>query len=159
MRCLAILLLVTLLTGCATTAPADAPGAASTPAATLAASPTAASPTAASPTAASPIAASPIEYLLDSAASDFRKHPPTPLAFRNVRYGQLVAGDGTVSHRLCGEFRVHKSGSEPEWKAFATLKTSAYEQWLGDTAYCSDQVRWKPGDLSAELQRRFDATR
>jgi hypothetical protein len=144
MRRLPILLLATLLAGCAAPAPADAPRAASTPAATPAASPTAASPT---------------DYLLDSAASDFREHPPTPSAFRNVRYGQLVAEDGTVSHRLCGEFQVQKSDSEPEWKAFATLKTSAYEQWLGDTVYCSDKVQWTPGDLSAELQRRFDATR
>jgi hypothetical protein len=144
MRSLPIVLLATALAACATPAPADASRTVSAPASTP---------------AALPIAASPIDFLLDSAASDFRAHPPTPSGFRNVRYGQLIAEDGTVSHRLCGEFQVQKTDSEPEWKAFATLKTSGYEQWLGDTAYCSDKVQWTPGDLSAELQRRFDATR
>jgi hypothetical protein len=54
-------------------------------------------------------AASPKDYLLDSAAGDFRTHPPAPLGFRNVRYGQLD-DNGVVSHRLCGEFRVTRSG-------------------------------------------------
>jgi hypothetical protein len=112
------------------------------------------------PRSAAPAAeASPVEFLLDSAANDFRTHPPLPMAFRNVRYGQVAAGDGSVSHRLCGEYQVAKTDAPPEWAAFATLKTSGYEQWLGDTAYCKGDIRWTPGDLSAELQRRFDATR
>lgn len=103
-------------------------------------------------------ATTPVDFLLDSAALDFRTHPPIPLGFRNVRYGQLAAY-GVVSHRLCGEFQVTRSDGTPEWVAFATLKTSGYEQWLGDTVYCTDKVQWTPGDLSAELQKRFDATR
>jgi hypothetical protein len=137
MRRLHILLLATLLAACATSAP------------TVTSRAIGASP-------ATP-AASPLDYLLDSAASDFRTHPPTPLGFRNVRYGQM--SDGSVRHRLCGEFQVTRSDGTPEWVEFATLKTSAYEQWLGDTKYCSDKVQWAPGDLSAELQRRFDAAR
>jgi hypothetical protein len=82
-----------------------------------------------------------------------------PSAFRNVRYGQLTESDGSVSHRLCGEFQVARTDSAPEWIAFATIKTSGYEQWLGNTTYCSGKVEWMPGDLSAELQRRFDATK
>ena len=137
MRRLPILLLASLLAACATSAPTVTPRATGETAAA---------------------AASPKDYLLDSAAGDFRTHPPTPLGFRNVRYGQLD-DNGVVSHRLCGEFRVTRSGGTPEWVAFATLKTSAYEQWLGDTKYCSDKVQWAPDDLSAELQRRFDAAR
>jgi hypothetical protein len=138
MRRLPILLLAALLAACATSAPTGTPRATG-PAATAA-------------------AASPKDYLLDSSASDFRTHPPTPLGFRNVRYGQFDA-DGVVSHRLCGEFEVTRADGRPEWVKFATLKTSGYEQWLGDTTYCSGKAQWMPGDLSAELQRRFDATR
>jgi len=137
MRRLLVLFLAVLLAACSSVhAPADA-----TPAAAMA-----------SPTT------TPTDFLLESAAEDFRTHPPTPLGFRNVRYGQLD-DNGVVSHRLCGEFRVTRSDGNPEWVAFATLKTSGYEQWLGDTKYCNDKVQWTPGDLSAELQRRFDAAR
>jgi hypothetical protein len=130
-----ILLLATFLAACTTPAPADAPR------------------------RARAAAASPTEFLLDSAAADFRTHPPRPSAFRNVRYGQSIGADGVVSHRLCGEYQVARTDAAPEWAAFATLKTSGYEQWLGDTAYCRGEIQWVPGDLSAELQRRFDATR
>jgi hypothetical protein len=130
-----ILLLATSLAACTTSAPAD------------------------TPRAARAAAASPTDFLLDSAAADFRAHPPRPSAFRNVRYGQSIGADGVVSHRLCGEYQVARTDAAPEWAAFATLKTSGYEQWLGDTAYCRGEIQWVPGDLSAELQRRFDATR
>ena len=86
-------------------------------------------------------------------------HPPRPSAFRNVRYGQWIGAGGVVSHRLCGEYQVASTDAAPEWAAFATLKTSGYEQWLGDTAYCRGDIQWAAGDLSADLQRRFDATR
>jgi hypothetical protein len=130
-----ILLLATSLAACTTSAPAVAPR------------------------AARAAVVSPTEFLLVSAAADLRAHPPGRSAFRNVRYGQSIGADGVVSHRLCGEYQVARTDAAPEWAAFATLKTSGYEQWLGDTAYCRGEIQWVPGDLSAELQRRFDATR
>jgi hypothetical protein len=147
MRHLPALLLVALLAACSTATssrPTAVSGATATPTATAA------------PAAPEPSQA---EFLLDSAASDFRIHPPLPMAFRNVRYGQFTNEDDSVSHRLCGEYQVAKTDAPPEWVPFATLKTSGYEQWLGDTAYCKGDIHWTPGDLSAELQRRFDATR
>lgn len=103
-----------------------------------------------------PTPVEPVEYLLDSAAADFRAHPPRPDGFRGVRAGYLTE-NGAKHYRMCGEFS--KDGT---WTRFATLQTSKYEQWIGgdEHTYCKPEMTWSDrGDLSAELQRRFDAAK
>jgi hypothetical protein len=97
-------------------------------------------------------------YLLDSAAADFRDHGPAPARFRSVRYGVVEGAGGSSMSLLCGEFQA-RGGSE-EWVAFATLQTSKYEQWLGAAAkgFCERPAfGWDADDLSSELQKRFEA--
>lgn len=93
--------------------------------------------------------------LIDDAASDFRQHmKPPPDQFRRVQLGQLTAPDGQTRQVLCGEFRVGAAGP---WTAFATVRTSGYEQWLGGGAQGFCQAPgFKPdagGDRSAALTR------
>jgi hypothetical protein len=100
------------------------------------------------------------DYLLTSAAKDFRDHqPPLPAKFRNVRLGH--AGDTTKSGswRLCGEFLPTEGGDKAEWTGFVTVKTSKYEQYIGSqTSYCSDdKLVWDTGDLSSELKAKLDS--
>jgi hypothetical protein len=100
-----------------------------------------------------------VQFLLDSAASDFRAHgPPGITRFRNTRVGHLQAQNGETRYLLCGEFQTDK----PEWTAFTTIKTDPYEQWIGShTAYCqSPSVAWDSAeDLSSALQARLEASR
>jgi hypothetical protein len=103
-----------------------------------------------------------VEFLLTSAATDFHTHRSSyPARFRNVRSGYFVTADGTRQYRLCGEFLPAQEGASAEWIRFATIKTSPYEQWLGDTAasYCDSSVRWDREDLSLVLQSRLDSLR
>jgi hypothetical protein len=103
-----------------------------------------------------------IEFLLTSAASDFRMHPPLPARFRDVRGGYAIAPDGTRQYRLCGEFLPTEESRRAEWIPFATIKTSGYEQWLGAQAasLCKrSAVIWETEDLSSSLQTRFDSAR
>ena len=100
------------------------------------------------------------EYLLTSAAEDFREHqPPFPAKFRNVRLGH--AGDTTKSgaRRLCGQFLP--SGDKADWTGFATIKTSGYEQYLGSNIpYCTDtKIVWDTGDLASALKDKLDSTK
>ena len=68
------------------------------------------------------------------------------------------ASEGKDRYLVCGEFEPR--GGAGAWTPFATLRTSAYEQWIGDQPYCGRQdIAWEPRDLSAELQRRLDALR
>ena len=51
---------------------------------------------------------------------------------------------------------------KPDWVPFVTVKTSGYEQWLGDQAasFCkSPPMIWESGDLSSSLQSRFESLR
>ena len=98
------------------------------------------------------------EYLLTSAAADFHAHqPPMPARFRKVRLGHLASGD-KISYRLCGEFLPQ---GKKAWLTFATIKTSGYEQYIGDgpLSYCSDKkMVWDTkADLSSTLKTRLDA--
>ena len=96
--------------------------------------------------------------LLDSAAADFHAHGPAPSRFRNVRYGVVEAAGGGSMPLICGEFQTAAKGEE--WIAFATLQTSKYEQWIGGQGqgFCDRPAfGWDKDDLSAELQKRFDA--
>jgi hypothetical protein len=105
----------------------------------------------------------PLEYLLASAASDFRQHqPPEPARFRKVRLGHFPAPDGSQQFLLCGEFQPTADSGPPTWIAFATIRTSAYEQWLGLQAdgWCKRaDIRWDAGDWSMDLQERYQAQR
>ncbi len=77
-----------------------------------------------------------VKFLLTSASSDFRNHqPPTPIDFRNIKIGYLVAPNMEKTYILCGEFL---SKENQQWQYFTTLKTSGYEQYIGDTKYCLD---------------------
>jgi hypothetical protein len=103
-----------------------------------------------------------VEFLLQSAVTDFLAHPPRPARFRDVRIGYVMASDGTRQYRLCGEFLPAEGGSKSEWIPFATIKTSGYEQYLGAQAvsYCdSASMTWDNGDLSSSMQSRLEALR
>ena len=96
------------------------------------------------------------DYLLDSAAADFNEHGPAPTALRKVRFGYVEGAGGSQMALICGEFQSAAKGDE--WIAFATLKTSKYEQWIGGGGFCErPAIGWDAEDLSAELQRRLDA--
>ena len=105
-----------------------------------------------------------LEYLLTSAASDFRAHrPPDPARFREVRFGHLKTAGGNETDILCGQFQPSQGGDKAEWMPFVTIKTSGYEQYLGNQAntYCRDpSAVWQSDiDLSSTLQSRLDSMR
>jgi hypothetical protein len=108
-------------------------------------------------------AAPAVEFLIGSAATDFRRQrSPRPVAFRAVRSGYVVTSGGGRQHRLCGEFSPGSRDGEAEWVAFATIETSPYEQWLGGQAvpYCQDAaMTWDSEDLTSRLRSRFDSAR
>lgn len=60
---------------------------------------------------------------------------------------------------LCGQFLQTKKGDNSEWTTFTTIKTSGYEQYIGDGGYCQrPSVVWDSvGDLSPSLQRQLDS--
>jgi len=103
-----------------------------------------------------------VDYLLTSAANDFHTHsPPSPVRFRNVRSGFALEG-GVRHYRVCGEFLPAPGDGKAEWLAFATIKTSAYEQWIGgqSAAFCKlPSITWDKADWSATLQTRFESLR
>ena len=103
-----------------------------------------------------------LQFLLTSAATDFHTHrPPTPVRFRDVRMGHVMNPGGEDLYMLCGQFLPAEGGDKAEWTAFATIKTSGYEQWIGAQAagFCQrSSVLWdEEGDLSSALQSRLDA--
>jgi hypothetical protein len=101
------------------------------------------------------------EFLIASAAKDFNEHqPPFPAQFRNVRIGHVGDTDKSGSYRMCGEFLPSEKGDKAEWIAFATIKTSGYEQYIGsDISYCnSAKLVWDTtDDLSSTLKTRLDS--
>jgi len=104
------------------------------------------------------------QFLLTSAATDFRAHnPPTPSRFRAVRIGHVMTPSGDAQYMLCGEFLPIQEGGKAAWTPFATIKTSGYEQWIGaqSAAFCQGpSVIWdEEGDLSSSLQSKFDSLR
>ncbi len=104
----------------------------------------------------------PVDYLIASATADFRAHGSSKsLRFRDVRFGHDTSSDGTKLYMLCGQFTAKQKAGKAEWAAFATIKTSGYEQYLGDQAgsFCGrSSVTWDiQKDLSASLQERFDS--
>ena len=99
-----------------------------------------------------------IQFLLDSAATDFHKHGPKPVRFRDVYFG--YASTGEKLYRICGQFQT---SDNEDWVAFATVKTSGYEQWIGGQSggFSQDPVAvWdKAHDLSAKLMSQLDSLR
>lgn len=104
-----------------------------------------------------------LQYLLVSAATDFRAHGPSPAGFRDVRFGHFMNPNGQTLYILCGQFLPVRDEDKAEWVTFATIKTSGYEQWIGAHAegFCQySSVIWdKAGDLSSLLQSRLDSLR
>ncbi len=102
-----------------------------------------------------------VNYLLNASAQDFHDHlPPVPVNFRNVQVRNLTGPNTENRYLLCGQFLSQEKQSKDEWTSFATIKTSAYEQWIGNNlSYCQDSkaVSYKINDLSSELKSRFDA--
>jgi hypothetical protein len=102
----------------------------------------------------------PVDFLLTSAATDFHEHGPKgPLQFRNVRVGHVPGSDGKDQYLLCGEFVRTQEGEKNGWTKFATIKTSGYEQYIGENIYCQrPTIVWDAeGDLSSSLQKQFDS--
>jgi hypothetical protein len=110
---------------------------------------------------AKPSTSTPVEFLLTSAATDFRAHrPPYPSRFRDVRIGYLTNPDGTRQYRMCGAFLPASEGGKAEWIPFATIQTSGYEQYVGGQAatYCgTSSFVYEEGDFSSSLQNRLDS--
>lgn len=102
-----------------------------------------------------------LEYLLASAASDFQTHGPLAVDVRNVRLGYSLVENGEEQYMLCGEFLPAGEEESAKWWPFATLKTSAYEQWLGAQAVgiCEQSsIVWEEsGDLTSELRQRIES--
>lgn len=114
----------------------------------------------AGPSAAKP-APEVTEFLLASAAKDFRlPGSARPTAIQSARIGTLRQASGREVHLLCGKFRSSEPSEAKRWVPFATIQTVDYEQWLGNQAesYCRQPgIKWYPGDHSESLQQRIQA--
>lgn len=95
-----------------------------------------------------------VQFLITSAAADFRQHqPPTAMDIRNVKIGYLASENNAKLFVLCGEFL---SKENKEWMSFATIKTSGYEHYLGKTQYCQDAtILLSDENLSVELKNKL----
>lgn len=104
------------------------------------------------------------QFLLTSAAADFHAHrPPDPTRFRDVRLGHISLPGGMPQYLLCGSFQTAADSGSATWLAFATIRTSGYEQYVGEgsMARCErPAIVWvDAGDLTAALQARLDSLR
>jgi len=82
-----------------------------------------------------------VQFLISSATMDFRNHQrPTPVDFRNIQIGYLISSDENKIFVLCGEFQSKENLEK--WETFATIKTSGYEQYIGNQAvsYCQQST-------------------
>ncbi len=96
-------------------------------------------------------------FLLDASARDFHDHqPPVPVGFRNVQLRNLPGSNAENHYLLCGQFLEQDKQNKDEWTSFTTIKTSGYEQWIGNQslAFCQDSkpVSYKINDLSSALK-------
>jgi hypothetical protein len=103
----------------------------------------------------------PLQFLLTSAATDFHiQHPSHTLQFRKVRIGHVMTPAGEKQYMLCGQFQTVPAEAKAKWTPFLTIKTSGYEQWLGEqvASRCKQpSIIWEKGDQTTSLQRRFDS--
>lgn len=98
-----------------------------------------------------------VQFLITSAANDFNTHhPPTVETVRNVKIGYIESSDKEKTYLLCGEFLAKENKNE--WVNFTTIKTSGYEQYLGNNAYCEEAIFVLTDEkLSLELQQQLNA--
>lgn len=93
-----------------------------------------------------------IQFLITSAAKDFNKYePPTVIDVRNVKAGFVTLDSDTV-YFICGEFL---SMEQKDWIPFETVKTTDFEQYIGNTMYCQ-KATFQEADnykLSFEIKR------
>ncbi len=103
----------------------------------------------------------PLQFLLTSAATDFHTHSQShTIHFRKVRSGRVMISEGETQYTLCGQFLPVQAKGKANWTPFVTIKTSGYEQWLGDQAMSFCKRRsfiGDKGDLSSSLQSHFDS--
>jgi hypothetical protein len=101
-----------------------------------------------------------VQLLITAATTDFHKqNASSTIHFRDVQMGRVISPKGEKQHMLCGQFLPAQAKDRPDWEPFVTIKTSGYEQYLGDqaTSFCKrPPITWKEGDLSSSLQSRFD---
>jgi hypothetical protein len=103
-----------------------------------------------------------VHFLIDASAKDFHDHqPPTPVSFRNVKVQNLIGPNAENHYMICGQFLALDKQNKDEWTYFTTIKTSGYEQWIGNQSlsFCQDSkaISYKINDLSSELKNRFDS--
>jgi hypothetical protein len=98
-----------------------------------------------------------VEFLLASAAKEFNSpYSKRPEAVRKAHIGYLQDPEKPV-YLLCGDFRP-AGEDQGKWIAFATIKTSDYEQWIGGAAeaQCAQKkIRWYAADLAEVLVQRI----
>jgi hypothetical protein len=103
-----------------------------------------------------------VNFLLDASAKDFHDHqPPVPVGFRNVQVRNLIGSNKENHYMICGQFLAKDQQNKDEWTSFSTIKTSGYEQWIGNQslAFCQDSrsVSYRINDLSSALKSRVDS--
>lgn len=99
-----------------------------------------------------------IQFLITSAATDFHHHQsPKVIDFRNIKVGYTLSSGNEKIYILCGEFLSEEA--KENWLKFATIKTSGYEQYLGNQAraFCEEATMVSTGttDLSTELKNKL----
>lgn|SRR4030095_15769946 len=97
-----------------------------------------------------------IQFLIHSAAKDFNDHrPPTAIDIRNVNAGYIPSKNDTV-YLICGELL---SKEENNWIQFVTIKTSGYEQYIGDNVYCQKAIFEKTNNvrLADRIKQKLNA--
>ena len=103
-----------------------------------------------------------VQFLITSASDDFSKQRQlTPIDFRQVKVGYALSSANEKVYVLCGEFLAQEE--KENWLPFATVKTSGYEQYLGNQAraFCEKATIVSTGnvDLSLELKNKLAETR
>ena len=97
-----------------------------------------------------------IQFLIHSAAKDFNDHqPPTAIDIRNVNAGYISSRNDTL-YLICGELL---SKEESNWIQFVTIKTSGYEQYIGDNVYCQKATFEKTDNdrLADRIKQKLNA--
>lgn len=102
-----------------------------------------------------------IHFLLTSSANDFHNHqPPIPIDFRNLKMGYFISQNNEKTYIICGEFLSLEKKEKDEWNTFATIKTSGYEQYIGNQTitFCQKATFVSTNDtnLSAELKNKLN---
>jgi hypothetical protein len=106
------------------------------------------------------------EFLLTQSATDFRTHNTSDqIHFQNVRVGHVLSASGEAEYILCGQFDATQEDGQTQASFFVTIDTNGgthgYDLLIEGQvpSLCQDKsLAWDTeGDLSAELQGKFDA--